>query len=91
MVVEYNALLGANTWELVKANSNMNIIGCKWVFKLKKISDGTIDKYKARLVAKGYNQREWLDYEETFSPMVKHVTIRIVLSLSIKNKWVMNN
>lgn len=66
MSIEYNALMGAHTWELVKPISNMNIIGCKWVFKLKQDQDGSIDRYKTRLVAKGYNQREGLDYEETF-------------------------
>jgi len=89
MTEEYNALLNTSTWELVKQKPNMNIIGCKWVFKIKQKSDGTVDRYKARLVAKVYNQREGIDYEETFSPVVKPVTIRIIFSIVVSNNWIM--
>ena len=55
MTVEFNALMNTSTWILVPRTSNMNVIGCKWVYKIKKKADGSFDKYKARLVAKGYN------------------------------------
>jgi histone deacetylase 1/2 len=57
------------------------------VFRIKKNTDGTIDRYKARLVAKGFKQRYGIDYEDTFSPVVKAATIRTVLSVSVSRGW----
>jgi histone deacetylase 1/2 len=54
MDVEFDALLQNKTWHLVQAPNGKNIIGCKWVYKVKKKGDGSIDRYKARLIAKGY-------------------------------------
>jgi hypothetical protein len=69
------------TWTLVPSSSNKNLIDCKWVYRIKHRADGTIDSYKACLVAKGFKQRYGIDYEDTFSPVVKIATIRIVLSI----------
>ena len=63
------------------------MLGCKWVFKIKRDSNGNIAKYKARLVAKGYLQQYGLDYAETFSPVVKLATVRIVLALTVQFGW----
>ncbi|KAG9442665.1 hypothetical protein H6P81_018519 [Aristolochia fimbriata] len=62
-------------------------IRCKWVFRVKTKADGSIDKYKARLVAKVFNQKEGQDYFETFSPVVKPVTIRTVLTIAVGRRW----
>ena len=87
MEQEYHALLKNETWRLVPPKAGVNIIDSKWVFKVKKHADGSIERYKARLVAKGFKQRHGLDYEDTFSPVVKPTTIRLLLSLAITRGW----
>jgi hypothetical protein len=82
MNLEFDAPLRNGTWTLVPPTSNMNIVGCKWVFRLKRKVDGSIDRHKARLVTKGFHQQPGVDFEETFSPVVKPTTIRLVLSLA---------
>jgi len=70
-------------WHLVSPPRGKNIIDCKWVYKIKRKADGTFDRYKARLVAKGFKQRYGIDYEDTFSPVVKATTIRLILSIVV--------
>jgi hypothetical protein len=84
---EFKALQANNTWHLVPPRKGVNIIDCKWVYKIKKNSDGTIDRYKARLVVKGFKQRYGVDYKDTFRPVVKAATIRLVLSLAVSQGW----
>jgi hypothetical protein len=62
-------------------------VGCKWIFRTKRHYDGSIDRYKARLVAKGFHQRPEVDYYDTFSPIIKPITIRLVLSITISSRW----
>lgn len=87
MNYEMGALNRNNTSELVELPLNRKAIGCKLVFKIKYKANGEINRCKARLVAKGFSQREGLDYEETFSPVVKMVTIRCLITLVIHNNW----
>ena len=88
MEMEIVALHRNHTWDLVEQPPDVNVIGCKWVYKLKHKPDGSIKRYKARLVAKGYNQTHGLDYFETFSLVVKVATIRIILTVALSFKWV---
>jgi Reverse transcriptase (RNA-dependent DNA polymerase) len=62
-------------------------VACKWVYKIKYNSDGAIERYKARLIVKGYTQIYGLDYYETFAPVVKMNTVRILFSIAINHKW----
>lgn len=87
MEEEYNDLLKNQTWSLVPLPPNRTSIGCKWVFRTKENPDGSINKYKARLVAKGFHQQPGFDYTETFSPVVKPVTIRVILTLALTHGW----
>lgn len=87
MQSEFSALQHNDTWTLVPRPAGQNIISCKWVFKVKQHPDGLVDKYKALLVARGFTQKYGIDYLETFSPVVKPATIRLVLSLALSKGW----
>ncbi|KAK1424826.1 hypothetical protein QVD17_20164 [Tagetes erecta] len=87
MAAEFSALMRNRTWSLVPRVPNSNVIGCKWVYKLKDDQHGALTRYKARLVAKGFKQQPGIDYHETFSPVIKSTTIRVVLSLAVAQKW----
>lgn len=84
---EYDALLRNQTRDLVPLPANRRAVGCNWVFKLKRHSDGTIARYNIRLVVKGYLLEAGVDFHKTFSPIVKPTTIRVVLSLAVKFGW----
>jgi hypothetical protein len=84
---EFEALLRNDTWHLVEPKKGANVIDCKWVYKIKKKVDVSVDRYKARLVAKGCKQRYDIDYEDTFSPVVKAATIWMILSIVVSNGW----
>ena len=87
MKEEYDSIMKNETWELTKLPENKVPIGSKWLYKAKFNASGSIDKYKARLVAKGYSQKEGIDYEDTFAPIEKMNTIKIMIALETKYDW----
>jgi hypothetical protein len=84
---EYAALLQNHTWDLVPRPPGANIVTDKWVFKHKFNVDGSLERYKARWVLRGFMQRPGIDFDETFSPVVKPATVRTVLSLAVSRNW----
>ena len=84
---EMKALVGNHTWDIIEFSKDKKIVGCKWVFTVKYKSNGSIDRYKTRLVAQGFSQIYGINYEETFAPMTKLNSIRMLLSLTINLDW----
>jgi len=84
---EFQSLLKNETWSLCSLPLDKNVVPYKWVFKLKRRPDGSIERHKARLVAIGYLQRSGIDFLETFSPVIKPSTVCIVLALAISFQW----
>ena len=80
---EMKALLQNDTWEIVDLPKGKIPVSCRWVFTLKYKPDGSLDRHKARLVARGYTQTYGIDYQETFAPIAKLNTIRILISLAV--------
>ncbi|KAH9751439.1 reverse transcriptase Ty1/copia-type domain-containing protein [Citrus sinensis] len=81
---EYQALVNNQTWTLVQPIYPVKVVGNKWVFRIKHNADGSISRYKARFVVKGFHQTQGIDYNETFSPVVKASTVKLVLSLRVQ-------
>ena len=84
---EMRALEKNQTWELIDMPKEKRIVGCKWMFTVNFKSNGSLERYKAHLVAKGFTQNYGIDYSETFAPVVKLNTVRVLLSIAINLDW----
>lgn len=87
MEAEFHALQANRTWKLVDKPPCAHIITGKWVFKHKFLPDGTLERYKARWVVRGFKQRQGIDFQETFTPVVKPASIRTVLAIAASKRW----
>ncbi|KAK9165670.1 hypothetical protein Scep_000861 [Stephania cephalantha] len=87
MFEELCALEKTHTWDLVDLPSRKTPIGCKWIYKIKTRSDGSIVRYKARIVAKGFTQEYDIDYEETFAPAARLTYVRSLLVVAVVRHW----
>ncbi|GAA0170722.1 transmembrane signal receptor [Lithospermum erythrorhizon] len=90
MQEELQALKINQTWTLVQLPRGKKPISSRWVFKLKRKSDGSVERYKARLVAKGYNQVKGEDYVDSFSSVAKLVTVRLMLAIIAAKGWLIH-
>lgn len=87
MCDEINELVRTSTFELVPPDAMQNIVGTKWIFTLKYLPDGTLDRYKARFVAKRFHQQQGQDYTEAFFPVITSTTVRSVLHVAVSKSW----
>ena len=91
MQTKYDALIKNETWTLIDLPSSKTAIGYKWIFRVKENPDGSVNKYKVRLVAKWFHQQLGFDYKETFSLLIKLVTVRLILSMTFLTNGLFNN
>jgi hypothetical protein len=87
MMEEYNSIMKNDVWEVVPRPEGKSVVTSKWLYKLKHVADGSIEKYKARFMAWGFSQVEGVDYDETFVPVAQYTSIRVVISIAAKMGW----
>jgi hypothetical protein len=86
MTKEYQSIIKNDVWEIVLRPNSKDMVSSRWLFKIKHVVDGSIEKYKARFVAHGFSQKEGIDYEETFTPVARYISIRTIIALAAKMK-----
>jgi hypothetical protein len=87
MMEEYNSIMKNDVWEVVPRPEGKSVVTSKWLYKLKQVADGSIEKYKYRFVARGFSQVEGVDYDDTFAPVSQYTSIRAVISIAAEMGW----
>jgi hypothetical protein len=87
MTEEYQTIIKNDVWEIVPRPNSKDVVSSRWLFKIKHVVDGSIEKYKARFVARGFSKKEGIDYEETFTLVSGYTSIRTIIALAAKMKW----
>jgi hypothetical protein len=87
MTEEYQSIIKNDVWEIVPRPKGKDVVSSKWLYKIKHVADGSIEKYKARFVARGFSQKEGINYEEKFAPVARYMLIRTIIALTAKMKW----
>ena len=76
-----------DVWDIVPKPENKSVVSSKWIYKIKHVADGSIEKYKARFVGRGFSQKEGIDYEEIFSPVARYTYIKTIMEPDFMMKW----
>ena len=79
---EYESIMKNDVWEIVLRSEGKSVVTSKWIFKIKRDANGSIEKYKARFVARGFSQKKGVDYDETFGPVAHYTSIRMIIVLA---------
>ena len=87
MLEEYKSILMNDVWEVVPRPQGKSMVTSKWIYKVKYSADGSVEKCKARFVARGFCQKEGIDYDETFAPVARYNSIRVIISLASVLGW----
>jgi len=87
MVEEYDSIIKNSVWEVIPRPVGMSVVGSRWIYKVKQVADGSVEKYKARFVARGFSQIEGINYDETFAPVMRYSSIRSILALLTQMGW----
>jgi hypothetical protein len=84
MVEEYASIMKNDVWDFVPQLEGKSVIGLKWIYKIKHTANGSVEKLKSLFVAKRFSQKEGVDYDETFTPVAKYTSIKVVISIVTK-------
>lgn len=87
MVEEYDSIVKKNAREVVPRPVGKSVVGSRWIYKVKQVVNGSVEKYKARFVASGFSQVHGIYYEDNFTPVVRYSSIRSILALSAQMGW----
>jgi hypothetical protein len=87
MLEEYMSIIKNNVWDIVPRPKDKSMVSSKWIYKIKHATDGSVENLKAIFLARGFTQKEGINYEETFSPVVRYTSIRAIISLGFVHGW----